>query len=148
MVKSLVRAAVAMLFVTTADARVRAVRPPGAFPMPGSVMWIAAHPDDEAVAAPLLAKWCREDEARCSFVVLTRGEAGTCVLADGCLPDVRSVRSSEAAAASELFRAESVLLRYPDGGGVLSPEWDQVTGDHYDVVGKIASHIEAFSPDA
>ena len=135
------------LFAADATARVRAVRHPASFPAPKSVLWIAAHPDDEAVAAPLLAKWCLDDAARCGFLVLTRGEAGPCVDPRGCLPDVASTRSAEAGAASELFRADSILLRYPDGGGVLPPHWSEVSGDRPALVARIAAQIEAFAPE-
>ena len=109
-------------------------------------MWIAAHPDDEVVAAPLLAKWCHDAGARCAFLVLTRGEAGPCLKQNGCSPDVRTVRSSEAASAAELFRADSILLRLPDGGGIAKPRWD-AAGDGPDVITTIAGHIEAFRPE-
>ncbi|HEX7708615.1 MAG TPA: PIG-L family deacetylase, partial [Thermoanaerobaculia bacterium] len=92
-------------------------------------------------------KWCLDDEARCGLLVLTRGESGGCVLVGGCLPDVASTRSSEAGAASELFRADLILLRYPDGGGLLPPLWSQVPGDQPALVARIAAHIEAFAPE-
>jgi LmbE family N-acetylglucosaminyl deacetylase len=136
----------ALLFVLAgavafdADARRRAVRSTGSIPTPASMLWIAAHPDDEAVVAPLLAEWCLDDGAECTFLVLTRGEAGPCLLPGGCLPDLRSVRAAEAGAAAELFRASSILLRYPDGGGVAAPVWEG------DVVGRIAGLIEAIHP--
>lgn len=130
------------LAALTVDARTRAVHHPEAVPAPRSVLWIAAHPDDEAVVAPLLFKWCVDDAARCRFLVLTRGEAGPCLLPQGCFPDVASVRSAEAGAASELFRAESVLLRYADGGGVLPPQWQAP-----DVQSRIAKEIASFDPD-
>ncbi|HXG59324.1 MAG TPA: PIG-L family deacetylase [Thermoanaerobaculia bacterium] len=106
-------------------------------------MWIAAHPDDEAVAAPLLASWCREPGARCALVVLTRGEAGACLLPGGCSPDIATVRGAEAAAASEYFRADSILLRLPDGGGSAAPSWPRDA-----VIRRIAGEIDAFAPDA
>lgn len=132
-----------LLVTLPAAGRVRAVRHPGgaAVPAPRSVLWIAAHPDDEAVAAPLLAKWCLDDEARCAFLILTRGDSGLCLLAEGCLPDVASVRSAEAASAAELFHADSILLRFPDGGGVAPPQWPS------DAVLTIARYIEAVRPE-
>jgi len=46
-----------LLFAMLSSARDRAVRHPGRIPIPSSVMWIGAHPDDEAAVAPLLAMW-------------------------------------------------------------------------------------------
>lgn len=135
------------LLVVTGDARPRAVRHPGSFPTPRSVLWIAAHPDDEAVAAPLLAKWCLDEGARCGLLVLTRGEAGPCLLPSGCRPDVATTRSAEAGAASELFHAESILLRYADGGGVLPPRWHEPSGDRAPLSTRLAAHIAAFDPE-
>ena len=143
----LILAVVLTIVATQSNARPRAVRHPGHFSPPLSILWIAAHPDDEAVAAPLLAKWCLDGAARCGFLVLTRGEAGACLLHNGCPPDVASTRSSEAAAASELFRADSILLRYPDGGGLHPPLWNPMSGDRPPITARIAAHIEAFGPE-
>jgi LmbE family N-acetylglucosaminyl deacetylase len=98
-------------------ARDRIVGRPQTLPSPRSVLWIAAHPDDEAVAAPLLSFWCKEEGARCTFLVFTRGDQGVCLESDGCSPDVATVRSAEEAAASQYFGAELILLTLPDGGG-------------------------------
>ena len=127
----------------SATARTRAVRHPSSFPAPKSVLWIAAHPDDEAVVAPLLSKWCREDGAHCTFVIVTRGDAGACLRSDGCLPDVATVRSSEEGAASQLFHADLILLTLGDGGGVAQPPWALST----DVVADLAHFIEAAHPE-
>lgn len=126
--------------------RIRAVSPPSNIPTPVSVMWIAAHPDDESIAAPLLGKWCREQHARCAFLILTRGEGGTCLRADGCQPDIASVRSAEAGAASQYFGATSILLTYPNTAGVAKPDWRSPSGDRPDIVTAVAHHIEAFHP--
>jgi LmbE family N-acetylglucosaminyl deacetylase len=129
------------------EARSRAVRHPSGPDIPRSVMWIAAHPDDEAVAAPLLAKWCLDEGARCSFVILTRGESGPCLRTGGCAPDLASVRSAEAGSAAELFHADSFLLRLPDGGGVAAPSWSLVDGNRPDIVITLAALIEAERPE-
>lgn len=126
--------------------RVRAIQHPSNVSAPRSVMWIAAHPDDEAIVAPLLGKWCREERARCCFLVLTRGEGGSCLRLDGCHPDVASVRSAEAGAASQYFFADSILLTYPNTAGVAKPDWRSSLGDRPDIVATVANYIEAFHP--
>lgn len=132
--------AVALLFSVSAAAKMRAVQHPSATVAPRSVMWIAAHPDDEAVAAPLLAKWCREEGAQCTFVIVTRGDSGGCLLPQGCDPDISTVRASEAGAASQLFHANSILLTLPDGGGTSAPLWPAT------IVDTVAGFIEALRP--
>lgn len=129
-----------------ATARTRAVPHPSSIPSPASVMLIAAHPDDEAIAAPLLGKWCRDQHARCAFLLLTRGEGGECLLPDGCQPDIASVRSAEAASASQYFGASLILLTYPNTAGVATPDWRSPSGDRPDVVTAVAHYIEAFHP--
>ncbi len=123
------------------------MRAPGRLPIPASVLWIAAHPDDEALAAPLLARWCGDGHARCSLLTVTRGEAGPCLRPDGCLPDLASVRSAEAGASSQYFGANAILLSLPDGGGVLPPPWDIDAGGSPDLVGTIAGFIRAVAPE-
>jgi LmbE family N-acetylglucosaminyl deacetylase len=129
----------------SALARDRVVQPRG-IPAPRSVMWIGAHPDDEAVAAPLLASWCRENHARCAILVFTRGDRGVCLRPDGCAPDIATVRSSEVGAASQYFGADSILLSFPDGGGSLPPSWQP--GDTPDDKAiTLSRYIAAFDPE-
>lgn len=109
-------------------------------------MWIAAHPDDEAVAAPLLAAWCREQQARCTFLILTRGQAGVCLRVEGCLPDVATVRSAEAAAASQFFGADLILLSLPDGGGSAVPSWGSGV-ERLELVSRVEGYIRAIAPE-
>jgi LmbE family N-acetylglucosaminyl deacetylase len=133
-------------FASAETARMRAVPHPSNVATPGSVMWIAAHPDDEAIVAPLLGKWCRQERVRCAFLILTRGEGGSCLLSDGCHPDVASVRSAEAGSASQYFGASLILLTYPNTAGVAKPDWRTSSGDRPDVVTTVAHYIEAFHP--
>jgi LmbE family N-acetylglucosaminyl deacetylase len=110
-------------------------------------MWIGAHPDDEAIAAPLLARWCRDSRARCSFLVATRGEKGPCLLPAGCLPDLATVRSAEAAASAELFGADLILLSLADGGGAEAPPWAPGTPRGADLAATLAAFIRAEAPE-
>jgi LmbE family N-acetylglucosaminyl deacetylase len=115
-----------------------------------SIVWFAAHPDDDVVVAPLLASLCRDRSVHCTFVVLTRGEKGDCLLVGGCQPDVATVRSGEMGRASEFFGAELVLLNFADGGGLpdgSAPAWDVRAGGHDQLVASMASLIESFAPD-
>jgi len=120
---------------------------PSHVPAPTSVMWIGAHPDDEAIAAPLLARWCRDGRARCAFLVATRGERGPCLLPAGCLPDLATVRSAEAAASAELFGADLILLSLPDGGGDEPPSWAPRTSRGDDFAATLAAFIRAEAPE-
>jgi LmbE family N-acetylglucosaminyl deacetylase len=149
MTRRLPLALLLLVLTLPGTARSRAVRHPGSASglSPQSVLWIAAHPDDEAVAAPLLGRWCRDEHARCGFLLMTRGQQGACLKPGGCEPDVPTVRAAEAAAASQLFGAELFLLQYQDGGGVQPPDWrSSSAGDAPDVVSRVAGVIEAFHP--
>jgi LmbE family N-acetylglucosaminyl deacetylase len=110
-------------------------------------MWIGAHPDDEVPPAPLLARWCRDERARCDLVIATRGERGPCLLPAGCLPDLATVRSAEALASAEFFGAGLFLLSLPDGGGAAPPSWAPGAPGSGDVVAKLAALLRAEAPE-
>ncbi len=123
---------------------------PALFPGVRSVLWVGAHPDDEVLAAPLLARLCLEEGRRCSFLILTRGEAGVCRLPLGCRPDLATVRSNEAARSAALFRARLTLWRLPDGGGAPRGEgagWDRDQGSHAALLDRLARFLAAEKPD-
>ncbi len=113
------------------------IRPmqPAALPQPSSVLWIAAHPDDESLVAPLLELWCNERLARCTFLIATRGEAGPCLLPEGCRPDLATVRSGEARAAAAYFHAALLQWTLQDGG-----DWPPITNE-------LVAAIESVHPD-
>ena len=116
-----------------------------------SLVWIGAHPDDEVLIAPLLAALCKDQGVRCSFIVMTRGEKGDCLLMAGCAPDIGAVRSGEMAQAAAYFHANLAQLGYADGGALpdgSAPAWDAQAAGHEQLVASIASLIEGFQPDA
>jgi LmbE family N-acetylglucosaminyl deacetylase len=115
-------------------------------PPPERILWIAAHPDDEALIAPLLGSRCVEGRAACTLLVLTRGEAGDCKLPGGC-GDVGALRAQEMAAAGALFRARVIHWSHPD---VFNPESVWPSSLKSDIAGVIAAErpdvIYTFDP--
>jgi LmbE family N-acetylglucosaminyl deacetylase len=126
----------AILLLPAAGARAQEKAAPGVprtFPGVSSVLWIAAHPDDEVLAAPLLSRLCLEEGLRCSFLVFTRGEKGDCFLPGGCRPDLGTVRAAEMARAAQLFHAGLTLWSLPDSGAApdgSAGSWDVAAGSH------------------
>ena len=55
----------------TLRAAVPASSVPSFLPGARSVLWVGAHPDDEVLAAPLLARWCLDEKLRCTFLIFT-----------------------------------------------------------------------------
>ncbi len=118
---------------------------PPLFPGVGSVLWVGAHPDDEVVLAPALAKLCRIERLACHFLVLTRGEAGVCLRPEGCLPDLASVRTAEMQLAAELFGAALTQWTLPDGGGMAG--WNTASGGHGALVARLTTYLGDLAPD-
>ncbi len=118
---------------------------PPLFPGVGSVLWVGAHPDDEVLLAPALAKLCRVERLACHFLVLTRGEAGVCLRPEGCLPDLATVRTSEMQQSAALFGAALTLWTLPDGGGL--PGWNSASGGHAALVARLTTFLRNLAPD-
>jgi len=120
--------------------------------LPGttSVLWVAAHPDDEVLAAPLLSRLCLDEGLHCSFLVLTRGEHGDCLLPGGCRPDLATVRTAEMTRAAKLYHAQLTLWNLADGAGEAdgsAPAWDAAAGGHAALVSSLASFIASSGAD-
>ncbi|HKV08026.1 MAG TPA: PIG-L family deacetylase [Thermoanaerobaculia bacterium] len=127
-----------------------APRVPPTFPGASSVLWVGAHPDDEVLAAPLLARLCLDEGLRCSFLVLTRGEKGPCLLPGGCRPDLAAVRSAEMAGAARLFGADLILWSLPDAGSGQDGSagtWDAASGSHAALVASVRKVLSRTRPD-
>lgn len=76
------------------------------------VMWVGAHPDDEALAGPLLARACVGLKRPCLMFVMNRGDGGECLLPEGCRPDLGTVRARELALVAGAYGAELLHQRY------------------------------------
>ncbi len=123
--------------------------PPPFLPGARSILWVGAHPDDEVLAAPLLARWCLDERLRCTFLVFTSGEGGKCLIPGGCLPNLATVRRAEMRNAARLYGARLIHWNLP--GGALAdgsaPDWDAARGRHRALVADIGRVIEAAGAD-
>jgi LmbE family N-acetylglucosaminyl deacetylase len=70
------------------------------------VMWIGAHPDDETLAAPLLARACIGLKKPCYFFVFNHGDGGRCPLKLGCNPTLAATRGRELKKVADAYGAE------------------------------------------
>jgi LmbE family N-acetylglucosaminyl deacetylase len=104
-------ALVCLIFVPVAEAR-RAIVSRTPFDA-RRILWIAAHPDDDVLIAPLLGRYCIESGSSCSILVATRGENGPCELPGGCT-DLGAIREQEMGAAAAFFRARLTQWSLPD----------------------------------
>ena len=102
-------------------ARVRAVR---ASP-PSRLLWIGAHPDDEALIAPIFGTECVERGNDCVIVILTNGS-----------PE----RAAEVQRAAAALHARLIQWDLPDIFDVT--QW----GDRSALVARLASTIAAEAP--
>jgi LmbE family N-acetylglucosaminyl deacetylase len=104
-------AAVALATLIPCSARAQAqTRPP--------ILAVFAHPDDETIVGPLLARYARQPGTRVHLVSVTSGDQGVTPFAK--IPAgaaLAAARSKELACACEALGVEPpVLLGMPDGG--------------------------------
>jgi len=76
------------------------------------ILWVGAHPDDESLVGPILAKAGPTLGNPLYFLVLTHGDGGECRLPEGCRPDVRTVRGEEMREVARLYKAQLQLEAY------------------------------------
>jgi LmbE family N-acetylglucosaminyl deacetylase len=89
-------------------------------PPPERILWIGAHPDDEAFVAPLLGRSCAEKEESCSLLVMTRGEEG----------GNAAIRSAEMQRAADFLGAHLTLWTFSDVGNEVDAVWSAEAGSH------------------
>lgn len=135
--------------VSTARRTRPALRPFLSFPSShSSLLFVAAHPDDEVLLAPVLGWLCDHSGWSCTILIATRGERGECLLPQGCLPTLADVRSAEAAEAARLFSAKVILWNLADGPAnapdLVRHHWES---QDQNLTDRIAAFIEDEQPD-
>lgn len=111
----------------------------------GSVLYIAAHPDDENTR--LLAYLANEKLYRTGYLSLTRGDGGQNLIGDEQGVDLGLIRTQELLAARRIDGAEQFFSRAFDFGFSKSPEEAMKFWGHDKILSDVVWVIRKFRPD-
>lgn len=111
----------------------------------GSVLYIAAHPDDENTR--LLAWLANERHLRTGYLSLTRGDGGQNLIGKEQGPMLGLLRTQELLAARRIDGAEQFFTRAYDFGFTKSPEETFRFWNHDSVLADVVWTIRKFRPD-
>ncbi|MEI9959141.1 MAG: PIG-L family deacetylase [Ferruginibacter sp.] len=111
----------------------------------GSVLYIAAHPDDENTR--LLAYLVNEKLYRTGYLSLTRGDGGQNLIGDEQGVDLGLIRTQELLAARRIDGAEQFFSRAFDFGFSKSPEEAMKFWGHDKILSDVVWVIRKFRPD-
>ena len=111
----------------------------------GSVLYIAAHPDDENTR--LLGYLANEKLYRTGYLSLTRGDGGQNLIGDEQGVDLGLIRTQELLAARRIDGAEQFFSRAFDFGFSKSPEEAMRIWDHDKILSDVVWVIRKFRPD-
>ncbi|HEV7767265.1 MAG TPA: PIG-L family deacetylase [Thermoanaerobaculia bacterium] len=124
-----------VLAALSASARTRAVA--SRVDAARSILVITAHPDDEILIAPLLASRCIRGGARCSFLVMTTGNAA----------GLGEIRAGEMARSAALLNARLMQWTFSDVMENVGAAWEDEAGNRATLVHRIADVIATEKPD-
>lgn len=111
----------------------------------GSVLYIAAHPDDENTR--LLAYLANEKMYRTGYLSLTRGDGGQNLIGDEQGIDLGLIRTQELLAARRIDGAEQFFSRAYDFGFCKTPEEALSTWGHDKILSDVVWVVRKFKPD-
>jgi LmbE family N-acetylglucosaminyl deacetylase len=111
----------------------------------GSVLYIAAHPDDENTR--LLAYLANEKWYRTGYLSLTRGDGGQNLIGDEQGVDLGLIRTQELLAARRIDGAEQYFSTAFDFGFCKNPEEAMKTWGHHKILSDAVWIIRKFRPD-
>ena len=111
----------------------------------GSVLYVAAHPDDENTR--LLAYLANEKLYRTGYLSLTRGDGGQNLIGDEQGVDLGLIRTQELLAARRIDGAEQFFSRAFDFGFSKSPEEAMKFWGHDKILSDVVWVIRKFRPD-
>ncbi|ULQ56884.1 PIG-L family deacetylase [Flavihumibacter rivuli] len=111
----------------------------------GSVLYVAAHPDDENTR--LLAYLAKERKLRTGYLSLTRGDGGQNLIGDEQGVSLGLIRTQELLAARRIDGAEQFFSRAYDFGFSKSTEEALSVWDKEKILGDVVWVIRKFRPD-
>jgi len=111
----------------------------------GSVLYLAAHPDDENTR--LLAYLAKEKKVRTGYLSLTRGDGGQNLIGTEQADYLGLLRTQELLAARRVDGAEQFFTRANDFGFSNNPEESFKIWDKQKVLGDVVWVIRKFKPD-
>ena len=111
----------------------------------GSVLYIAAHPDDENTR--LLGYLANEKLYRTGYLSMTRGDGGQNLIGDEQGIDLGLIRTQELLSARRIDGAEQFFSRAYDFGFCKTPEEALATWDHDKILSDVVWVVRKFRPD-
>ncbi len=111
----------------------------------GSVLYIAAHPDDENTR--LLAYLANEKKYRTGYLSLTRGDGGQNLIGDEQGVDLGLIRTQELLAARNVDGAKQFFTSAYDFGYSKNPEEALSIWGHDKILSDVVFIIRTFKPD-
>jgi LmbE family N-acetylglucosaminyl deacetylase len=111
----------------------------------GSVLYVAAHPDDENTR--LLGYLANERKFRTGYLSLTRGDGGQNLIGDEQGIDLGLIRTQELLSARRVDGAEQFFTRAFDFGYSKNPEEAMKIWEHDKILADVVWTIRKFKPD-
>src|SRR6218665_844213 len=111
----------------------------------GSVLYVAAHPDDENTR--LITYLSKERLYRTGYMSMTRGDGGQNLIGDEQGIELGLIRTQELLAARRIDGAEQFFSRAYDFGFSKSPEEAMNTWGHDKILSDVVWVIRKFKPD-
>ncbi len=111
----------------------------------GSVLYIAAHPDDENTR--LISYFSKEKGYRTAYLSLTRGDGGQNLIGDEKGSSLGVLRTQELLAARRIDGGEQMFSRAVDFGYSKNPEETLSVWDKEKILGDVVWAIRKFRPD-
>ncbi|NVJ46852.1 MAG: PIG-L family deacetylase, partial [Cytophagia bacterium] len=111
----------------------------------GSVMYLAAHPDDENTR--LIAYMANEKKLRTAYLAMTRGDGGQNLIGNDIREYLGIIRTQELLAARRTDGGEQYFTRANDFGFSKDPDETFNIWDRDDVLADVIWNIRRFRPD-